>query len=177
MKQFKLSLNPASSTGWLVQNDLEQIVSQRPLSLRICCGALAFCLACVAGTILPNLSPLLSDRAAAPAAMPIALLLFLLSGCLLLGTGPNRLCLDLRRRQYSLEQGVLFLAWTRRGEIGDGEVYVSVTRSRPYQVRFRAQRWKYSLPVEALKTEKEARLLAQEIAERLQISVRVLPGC
>lgn len=172
MNQLKLR-RPASSSGRLEQNKSKQIISQRPLSLRVCCGAFALCLACVALTILPNFSPLLSDRAAAPAAITIALMLGLLTFCLLLGTGPNQLCLDIQQRQYSLKQGILGLTWTRRGQIGDGEVYVSYTRSRQYQVRFRAQRWKYGLPIESLKTEKEARLLAQEIAERLQVSVRL----
>ena len=163
---------PASSARWLEQNNSEQIISQRPLSLRVCCGALAFCIACVAVTILPS-SP---DRIAAPAAITVALMLVSLTLCLLLGTGPNRLYLDLRRQQYSLKQGMLGLTWTRCGQIGEGELYVVCTRSRQYQIRFRAQHWKYGLPIEALKTETEARLLAQEIAERLQVSVRLKPG-
>ena len=172
---MNLQLRPTSSGGWLEQNDLERVVSRRPLTLRVCCGALSFCLACVALAILPSFSPLLFDRSAAPGAVTIALMLVSLSVCLLLGTGPNRLCLNLQGRQYSLKQGILFLTWTRRGQIGDGEIYVSCTRSRQYQVRFRAQRWKYGLPIESLKTEKEARLLAQEIAERLGVRVKPMP--
>ena len=172
MNKPDLRLRPSSTGDWLVQNSSEQIVSQRPLSLRMICGALAVCLACVTLTILPNLSPLLLDRAAAPGAGTIALMLFSLMFCLLLGTGPNRLCLDLQRRQYSLAQGIFGLTWTRRGQIGNGEIYVSCTRSRQYQVRFRAQHWKYGLPIASLPTEQEAQMLAREIADKLDVKVR-----
>ena len=164
------------NSTWLEQNNQNQIISQRPLPQRIIFGVFAVCLAWMALTILPNFQPLLADHAAAPTAVVIALMLGSLVLCFLLGTGPNRLCLNLQRRQYTLKQGILGLTWTRRGQIGDGEVYVSCTRSRQYQVRFRAQRWKYGQPIESLTTEKEARLLAREIAERLSVSIKLRPN-
>ena len=175
MNSLNLRTRLASNAGWLAQNNSEQIVSRRPMTQRVGFSVFAAFLMWLTGKVLPNLLPLLSDHAAAPAAAFLMLILLSLMFCFLLGTGPNQLCLDLRRRQYSLKQGILFLTWTRRGQIGDGEIYVACTRSRQYQVRFRAQHWKYGLPIESLKTEKEARLLAQEIAERLQVSVKLMP--
>lgn len=108
--------------------------------------------------------------------MTIALMLASLTLCFLFGTGPNRLCLSLPSRQYSLAQGILGFTWTRRGQIGDGEVYVSCTRSRQYQVRFRAQSWKYGLALVSLETEQEARLLAREIAQKLDVNIKFMPN-
>ena len=78
-----------------------------------------------------------------------------------------------RQRQYSLTQSIFGLTWTRRGQISNGEVCVSCTRSRQYQVRFRAQHWKYSLPMASLETEQEACRLAREIADKLDAKVRL----
>jgi len=166
------SFNPqtvrtSTSRGWLQENNPERIVSRRPFSQRVGFGLYAACLLWVTAKVVPHLLPLLHDRAAAPAAVTMALMLISLSVCFLFGTGPNRLCLDSQSRGYSLTQGIFGLTWTRRGQIGNDEVCVSCTRSRQYQVRFRAQHWKYSLPMASLETEQEACRLAREIADKL----------
>ena len=173
MNSFNPHSTHKSKDGWLEQNNSEQIVSHRPFSQRIGSGMCAVFLLWLTTKVAPNLLPLLHDHASAPAAVAIALMLFSLMFCLLLGTGPNRLCLDLQRRQYSLVQGIFGLTWTRRGQIGNGEIYVSCTRSRQYQVRFRAQHWKYGLPIASLATEQEAQMLAREISDKLVVKVRL----
>ena len=165
-------LSRARTAQWLEKNDQDEIISRRPMTERVLFGFATGFFIWLTYNVVPNLLSLFSDPAAWGAVSFILLILGLLVFCFLFGAGPRRLRLDVRRQEYSFQQGIPFLTWTKQGQISGGDFYVSRSKSGYYQVRFRAPRWKFGLPIASFETAEEACSQAWQIASKLGLLVK-----
>lgn len=162
----------AQTARWLDKNDHAEIVSRRPMTERVLFGVSTALLAWLIGAAVVRFRPLLSDPGDWAVLLPFILLLCLPACCFLLGAGPRRLRLDVMRHRYTLTQGIPLLTWTKQGPTSGGELYISQTQSGRHQIRFRAPRWRFGLPLEAYDTDEQARSQARQIADKLDLNVR-----